>query len=206
MAHTLISIWLLHLAAVASPGANVLLVSQLAAGGQRGSARFAGLGVVLGGGLWAGSAILGVHALFQLFPFLRLGIQVMGGAYLLYLAVRLWQSKPATRLDGTLAASPRAAFRLGMLTSLTNPKAAFFYGSVFAASFPAQPSAALQVAAVAVVLVNGFCWYMTLAYLFSRRRVRTAYARTERGANRVASLCIGGLGVGLLVSTVRAAR
>lgn len=45
MLSTLIGIWLLHVAALLSPGANVLLVSQLAASDRAGSAAFAALGI-----------------------------------------------------------------------------------------------------------------------------------------------------------------
>lgn len=58
---TLLSIWILHLASMATPGANVLLVSQLAASDRTQSAVFAALGITLGGFLWASSAVLGVR-------------------------------------------------------------------------------------------------------------------------------------------------
>lgn len=206
MAATLISIWLLHLAALASPGANVLLVSQMAASGRRDSARFAGLGVVVGAGLWAVSAVLGVHAVFQAFPVLRLSLQVVGGLYLLYVAIRAWRSEPGAWSEGALAVTPLQAFRLGLLTNVTNPKAALFYSSVFAASFPPEPTPALQSAAVAVVVANALCWYMVLAYLFSRQSIRNAYAGARKTASRVTAVCFGAFGIGLLVSTYRASR
>ena len=51
MIPTLISIWLLHVAIMLSPGANVLLVTQLAASDRTRSAVFAALGVTLGAGI-----------------------------------------------------------------------------------------------------------------------------------------------------------
>lgn len=206
MVATLISIWLLHLAALASPGANILLVSQMAASGRRGSARFAGLGVVVGAALWAISAVLGVHAIFQSFPFLRLSVQVVGGLYLLYIAIRVWRNEPGNWSESALAVTPFQAFRLGFLTNVTNPKAALFYSSIFATSFPAEPTHMLQTAAVAVVTVNAFCWYMVLSYLFSRPRIRDAYGRVRKSASRVVSVCFGVFGIGLLISTYRSYR
>jgi hypothetical protein len=70
-----------------------------------------------------------------------------GGAYLLYLANRLWRSKPGPTEQAPVAVSRMKAFRLGLLTNLSNPKAALFFGSVFATSFPAHPEPALQVIA-----------------------------------------------------------
>ena len=206
MLTTLLTIWLLHAAALLSPGANVLLVSQLAASDRGQSAVFAALGVTLGAVAWATLAVLGVNVVFQVFPGLRLALQVAGGLYLLYVASRLWRSA-SPEVNGSVPAISRpAAFRLGLLTNITNPKSALFFGSVFAASFPAAPAPLLQVCAVVMIVVNALAWHLLLAYLFSRPRVRAAYARTRTQANRVASAAMGLLGLGLLLATFREAR
>lgn len=206
MLATLLTIWLLHVAALLSPGANLLLVSQLAASDRGKSVLFAAFGVTLGALLWATFAVLGVHTVFGAFPGLRLGLQVLGGAYLLYVATRLWRSTGPELGKPAPAISRSTAFRLGFLTNITNPKSALFFGSVFAASFPAEPGVALQISAVAMIVVNALCWHTLLAYLFSRPRVRAGYARSRNTANRVASALLGVLGLGLLVSTFREAR
>jgi len=189
-----------------SPGANVLLVSQLAASDRARSAAFAALGVTVGAGIWATCAVLGVNAIFQSFPGLRLALQMVGGLYLLYVASRLWRSSGVIVNGSASSVSWSAAFRLGLLTNITNPKSALFFGSVFAASFPAAPSPFLQAAAVTMVVVNALCWHTLLAYLFSRARVRVAYSRTGSVANRIASVAVGALGLSVLVATFREAR
>lgn len=206
MLSILLTIWFLHVAAMMSPGANVLLVSQLAASDRARSAVFAALGVTAGAAIWALCAVLGVNAIFQVFPGLRLALQVAGGLYLLYVASRLWRSGGVALGSSGPTVSSRAAFRLGLLTNITNPKSALFFGSVFAASFPASPSPALQAAAVAMIVANALCWHTLLAYLFSRERVRLAYARTRGTADRIASAAVGALGLGLLTASLREAR
>jgi threonine efflux protein len=206
MLSTLLTIWLLHVAALLSPGANVLLVSQLAASDRGRSAVFAALGVTLGALMWATFAVLGVHAVFGAFPGLRLGLQILGGVYLLYVATRLWRSRGPELGEPAPPVSKSTAFRLGFLTNITNPKSALFFGSVFAASFPAAPSLALQVSAVAMIVINALCWHTLLAYLFSRPQVRATYARTRTRANRIASVAMGLLGLGLLLASFREAQ
>lgn len=56
MLATLAAIWLVHVAALITPGANVLLVSQLAASDRTRSAAFAAFGVTTGAALWSASA------------------------------------------------------------------------------------------------------------------------------------------------------
>lgn len=206
MLSILMTIWFVHVAAMVSPGPNFLLVSQLAASDRGRSAGFAALGVTLGALVWVTAAVLGINAVFKLFPGLRLVLQLTGGMYLLYVAVRLWRSN-GPDLKRVVSRVPNAAaFRRGLLTNITNPKSALFFGSVFAACFPPAPSPLLQFCVVVMIVANALCWHMLLAWMFSRPRVRTAYARVRTTANRVASVAVGALGLSLLVATVRQAR
>lgn len=208
MFSVLFTIWLLYLAVLLSPGANTLLVSQLAASDHSRSALVAALGVAVGSTLWCTCAVFGIHVIFVVFPAMRLALQIAGGIYLLYLASRLWRTSSGAVASMTLRASQgaAAAFRLGLLTNMTNPKAALFFGSIFAASFPASPGKALQLAAIVMVLVTSGCWHLFLAYLFSRTSVRAGYARSRGTFNRMAAVAVSSLGVGLLWSTLREAR
>ena len=133
-------------------------------------------------------------------------MQIAGGVYLLVVASRLWRSGATALIESSASVSRRAAFRLGFLTNITNPKSALFFGSVFAASFPAAPSPLLQMAAVAMIVTNALSWHILLAYLFSRAQVRSGYSRVRGLANRMAAAVVGVLGLGLLVATLRDAR
>ena len=209
MLSILFSVWLVHTAVLISPGVNFILLSQLAASDKSNTASLAVAGICTGTLVWATSAVLGVHALFQLFPSLRLALQVTGGIYLLYVASKLWRSGAIAAEDvqtQALVISPLAAFRLGFLTNITNPKPALFFSSVFAAAFPASPGALFQVTAVAMVVANALAWHFFLAYMFSRPSIRTAYARSRSTVNRVAGAIVGALGLSLLVNTYRETR
>ncbi|WP_224982572.1 LysE family translocator [Geomonas agri] len=208
MFSVLLTIWLLYAAILLSPGANTLLITQLAASEQGRSACVAALGVALGSTLWCVSAVFGIHVIFVVFPAMRLTLQVGGGIYLLYIASRLWRASSGamTRMELRASKSAIAAFRLGFLTNMTNPKAALFFGSIFAASFPATPSRALQVAVIVMVMVSSSCYHLFLAYLFSRDKVRAGYARSRGTFNRIAAVAVSSLGLGLLVATLREAR
>lgn len=204
----LLTVWLLYVAVLLSPGANTLLVTQLAASDQARTARFAALGVAVGSTIWCICAVLGIHVFFVVFPAMRMALQIAGGVYLLYIASRLWclSSSSSAELGVRPSKTSMAAFRLGFLTNITNPKAALFFGSVFAASFPPFPTRTLQLTAIVIVMVTSGCWHMLLAHVFSRNSVRSGYARARGIFNRVASLGVSALGLGLLVATYREAR
>jgi threonine efflux protein len=195
----LLAIALLHWVVMVTPGPNVLVVSNLAASGSRKAAFFAAIGVTAVAGIWSALAVLGVGAVFAAHPYLRLAVQVAGGLYLFYVASRLWgstSSAPAVR-SGSL--SPSAAFRLGFLTNILNPKSALFFGSVFATALPAQPSWLLLLVAVLLVVLNALVWHGFLALAFSVPRVQLAYERKRKAIGRTAAALVGAFGVRLLV-------
>jgi threonine efflux protein len=122
------------------------------------------------------------------------------GLYLFYVAVRLWRSQ---QIDATGAAdrvSPVAAFRMGFLTNILNPKSALFFGSVFATALPPNPSAELLAASVGLVLVNALVWHLFLAFAFAATPIQNAYACQRQRLNKVASVLVGFCGVRLLVT------
>jgi len=208
MFSTLLTIWLLYVAVLLSPGANTLLVTQLAASDQGRTARFAALGVAVGSTTWCICAVFGLHVFFVVVPAMRLALQIAGGVYLLYIAWRLWcgTAGPHPEQEAGPSKSSLAAFRLGFLTNITNPKAALFFGSVLAASFPPAPGKTLQLTVIVLVMMTSGCWHMLLAYVFSRTSVRSGYARSRGTFNRVAACAVSTLGLGLLVTTLREAR
>lgn len=208
MFSTLLTIWLLYAAILLSPGANTLLVTQLAASDDGRSARVAALGVALGSTMWCVCAVFGIHVIFVVFPAMRMTLQVAGGIYLLYLASRLWGGSSDADSARLVRASKSslAAFRMGFLTNMTNPKAALFFGSVFAASFPASPGKALQAAVIVMVMASSAGYHLFLAYLFSRNSVRAGYARSRATFNRIAAVAVSSLGLALLVATFKEAR
>ncbi len=206
MLATLLSIALLHWVVLVTPGANVLLISQLAASGHRRAACFAALGISMVALLWSTLAVLGVSAVFAAHPSLRIALQAAGGFYLCYVAFRLWRSGTGKATGASKALGAIAAFRMGFLTNIMNPKSALFFGSVFATSLPPEPSTALLLPAIALVVVNALCWHFFLALAFSQARVQAVYAAQRKGLARVAAVLVCAFGLRLLFASVREVR
>ena len=206
MLTTLLTIAALHWLALITPGVNMLLISQLAASGQRRAAGFAALGVTSVAFTWSVLAVLGVGTVFTLYPSLRQAFQLAGAAYLLYVAVRLWRASAEGAASSWQYLSPLAAFRMGFVTNIMNPKSALFFGSVFATALPEAPSGQMMVAAVCLSVTNTFCWHMFLALAFSHSRVQAAYSRQSKRLSRLAGALVGVFGVRLLVVTVEELR
>lgn len=206
MAPTLLTIAMLHWVALLTPGPNTLVISNLAAGGSRRAAVFAALGITAVAGLWSFLAVLGVNAIFTAHPYLRLTVQIAGGGYLLYVGLRFWRVGTPGREGLPQNLGSLAAFRIGFLTNILNPKSVLFFGSVFAAALPAESPRLLLGLSVLLVIINALAWHTFLAVAFSHARIQAAYARSRLLVGRAAGALIGIFGMRLLLAAVSQLR
>ena len=127
-----------------SPGPSFVLVSRVAIASSRTHGLASALGMGLGGAIFAALAVLGLTALLMQFEWLYLILKLLGGAYLIYIGIRIWRgaSEPLTTSgagETAKAISVSRAFFLGLITQLSNPKTSIVYASIFAALMPPSP-------------------------------------------------------------------
>ncbi len=187
---------------VVSPGPSFLMIARSSVSVSRQAGLAASVGMGLGGVLFAGLALFGLHSLLTQFAWLYAGLKIVGGLYLLWMAYRLWRgaSVPLTvTADGPTAPTGLwRAFTLGFVTQISNPKTAVVYGSIFAALLPAEPSSWLLLALPPSVFVVEAGWYAIVAFAFSAEQPRAAYLRSKGWVDRVAAAAMGGLGLRLV--------
>ncbi|EAR51677.1 Putative threonine efflux protein, RhtB family protein [Oceanicola granulosus HTCC2516] len=196
-AAALFTILAIHLAAAISPGPSfVVAVRTAAASGFRPAAGLA-LGFGIGAALWATLALAGLALLFELVPGLLTALKVIGGAYLVWLALKMWRHADAP-LAVTGTAGPTrfaAAVRTGLFTFLANPKTAVFFGAVFIGLVPPGTGTGWLAAIVALVLLDEVLWYLLVARLFSLPRARAAYLGAKAWVDRGLGGALGVLGL-----------
>lgn len=103
--------------------------------------------------------------------------------YLIYLGIKTIRNAHQPLLTGQsspVALSRNKAWQVGFLTDIGNPKAAVFFGSLFATLLPPNAPPGLLVSAVAVVVAIEFIWYCSMAYLFALQMVAAFYRRAKR--------------------------
>lgn len=192
---------------VVSPGPSFVLVARTAIAVSRRDGLAAALGMGLGGVIFGTLALVGLAAVLARVEWLYLGLKLLGGFYLIYLAVNIWRGASAPVVvpkTATGAASgPTRSFLLGLTTQVSNPKAAIVYASVFAALLPpAVPGWVYIVLPVLIFLIET-AWYVVVALAFSATRPRTAYLRSKRWIDRLAATVMGLLGARLIAETAR---
>ncbi len=201
----LLTLWLVHLMAVMSPGQSFIVVSRTALGSGRPAGIAAALGMGAGILPWAIGAMLGLAVVFAQLPWLYAALKILGGLYLIYVAVRVWQhaSDAVAVSGGEAVMSAPAAFRHGFLAQLANPKVAMFYGSIFVAILPPSPPGWLIGVIFAILLVNEIGWFALVAIFFSSERPRRAYLTVKPVVDRVMAVLLGLLGAKLIEGAVR---
>lgn len=194
-----------HLLAVISPGPSLLVVARTAVSSSRAAGAWVALGLGLGTLVWAVAALFGLGLLFAAAPWLYAGLRIGGALYLLYLAVMLWRHAgdplpvgPGDSPAGTRPALGAAgAVRLGLLTQLSNPKVAVFFGSIFVALLPPVVPGWMAAALLVIVFANEVGWYLGVAVAFSTPRLRDGYARLKAWIDRATGSVLAALGLRL---------
>ncbi len=198
---------LVHLLAVASPGPDFAVVVRESVTQGRRVGSWTALGVGCGISVHVAYSLLGIGlivsqsiVLFNLFKWLAAG-------YLLYLGWRALRARPmsldtADEVGTTSDRSPWQAFVVGFVTNGLNPKATLFFLSLFTVVISADTPLLVQ-AGYGVYLAGATAlWFLLVAWLFSRDRVRAGFARMGHWFDRLTGAVLIGLGVRLAVSEI----
>jgi threonine/homoserine/homoserine lactone efflux protein len=188
----LATVWFVHLLAAASPGPAILMAARTGVTQGFVTGMWLSLGIGAGALVWAVAALFGMATLFALAPALLWVFKIAGGLFLCWIAFQMWRHAPEPLdlpREGVTPRSPWSAFRLGVLTQLSNPKPAVFFGAVFVNTIPAGTSLPWLALILALVLLNELACTLAVARAFSLDRPRRAYQRGKTVIDR----CFGGL-------------
>lgn len=168
---SVIAILAVYALAVLLPGPSFIVITRASLGVGRAAGIMAALGTTAGVAVYATTALLGISALVAALPWLVTAIQVLGGAYLVYLglsALRAALSK-GSGLAGTggFPRSERSSlmrnFGKAFLVSLGNPKIAAFFFGLFAPLVGPSNSADTRLFVLCGVVLIDLAYHQALA-------------------------------------------
>ncbi|MDT7845250.1 LysE family translocator [Streptomyces justiciae] len=191
---------------VAMPGADFTVVVRNALVSRRAGVASA-LGVAGGLLLHTALAVAGVAAVLAAVPALFRALQLLGGAYVLYLGVRTLRSlsRADTAVEeesGTGAVRP---LRQGFVTNALNPKAPITFLSLLPQFVPAgQPALPRTLLLALIVVALALVWFPAVALLVDRLGRWLRRPRAARLVAAVTGTALTVLGVVLLLEPLLA--
>ncbi|WP_130619691.1 threonine export protein RhtC [Dyella amyloliquefaciens] len=201
-----LTIAVVHLVALLSPGPDFFFVSQTAVSRTRRQAMFGVIGITLGVVVWSALALAGLQLVLQRLAWLERLISIAGGLYLAWMGVKMLRG--AIRAPATLAGEPQqvlqqsdwATLRAGLLTNLSNPKVVIYFGSVFSAFLGDGVSAGARWGLWSMVVVETLLWFTVVAGVFALPAMRRGYLRLSRWIDGLAGAVFVAFGLHLIFS------
>ncbi len=185
------------LAALLSPGAAMLFITRATVTGGRAAGIATGIGLGTAAALWTLAALLGLEAVFALFPWTYTALKMGGALYLIWIAVHTWRN--ARSPLGKAPAPKGRAILSGMLLNFGNPKSMLFAAAVIVVVFPQG----LAVTDIALIIANHWLleliFYTGLAVVLSTPQVRRGYISLKPLFDRIAATLLGALGLRLIL-------
>jgi len=191
------------LIAGASPGPATLAI----AGTSMASSSLHGLalasGVVTGSLFWSITAAFGLGAIMLANAWILEVVRVLGAGYLIFLGFKSARSAMTPgklKLHGLIHASAKRAYFKGLALHLTNPKAIFYFGSLYSIGIPAgTPPSSLFIVIAAMVLL-GMVIFLGYALLFSSEFIRRSYLRLRRWFEGIFAIAFTLAGIKILTT------
>ncbi|WP_426446787.1 threonine export protein RhtC [Siccibacter colletis] len=200
-----LTVAMVHLVALLSPGPDFFFVSQTAVSRSRKEAMMGVLGITAGVMIWAGVALLGLHLILEKMAWLHNIIMVGGGLYLCWMGYQmlrgaLKKGEPTTDAPAIELAHGGRSFVKGLLTNLANPKAIIYFGSVFSLFVGDSVGSAERWGIFVLIAVETLAWFSLVASLFALPKMRRGYQRLAKWIDGVAGVLFAGFGIHLIIS------
>ncbi|NMH61045.1 LysE family translocator [Alteromonas ponticola] len=203
-----ITIALVHLVAVASPGPDFAIVVRNSVAFGRRIAIWTSIGIGLGILLHVAYSLVGLSVVIKTTPWLYAAISYLAAAYLLYLAYGALRSGPGgpnplnqSAADGNIQRaqiSTKKALWIGFLTNGLNPKATLFFLSLFTAIISVDtPLSVKTFYGVYLAFATGV-WFCFLSYLLSTSKVANLIGTKGYWLDRVMGVLLIGLAAKLV--------
>ena len=174
------------------PGADFAMVLRQSIAHDRRAALFTSAGIATSILVHGSYTLLGLGVIvgnsLMLFNILKWA----GAAYLVWLAISALRSPPPQPpAESDLVGAKRgdfAAFALGFLTNLLNPKAVLFFLALFTTLVSARTGGDIKVIYVLCMSLMLFAWFALVSVFFTTASVRQGFFRFGRWFNRVTGI------------------
>lgn len=198
-----LTVVIVHLLAVASPGPDFAIVLRQSLTAGRKAAIWTSLGIGMGILVHIAYALLGLGLIIsqsvQVFSIIKLA----GAGYLIYIGWKSLRAKPDSTAASSEAAelsrsySPSQSLRIGFLTNVLNPKATLFFLSLFSVIIkPDTPQGVQLVYGLYMSIATGI-WFCGLSLVLTQPRVQRGFSQFGHWVERSMGVVLIALGIRL---------
>ena len=166
-----ITVALLHLFAVASPGPDFFLIARQSTLYGRDISIWASLGISIGILMHSFLSIAGIYVLLSLYPDFIFYMKIIASLYIASIGVRTLlvnsQIEISTLSDQKNITATKS-FVMGFFTNALNPKAFLFFIMVFSLISNTNPSNETKILLGVYMAVATFIWFTLISISFSK--------------------------------------
>lgn len=201
-----LTVALVHLLAVASPGPDFAMVMRQSLVAGRKAALWTSVGIALGILLHVAYSLLGLGLLIAQSVELFSLVKLIGAAYLLYIGCKSLRAAPAPPSESQEQVSPLRnypalrALRVGFLTNALNPKATLFFLSLFSLIIRPETPHIVQLGYGLYMSLATGLWFSGLSLVLTQPQVRRGVARFGHWAERLMGGVLIALGIELALA------
>ncbi|WP_221794072.1 LysE family translocator [Oceanobacter mangrovi] len=204
-----VTVALAHFLALLSPGPDfVLLVKNSVRHGVRSSVGVAG-GIALANAVYILLCLAGVGSLLAASLPVMIALKILGGLFLVYLAVMALAARKSSYQDIAVGGSAEASgqpvlsgFATGFMSGILNPKNLLFYLSLFTVVLTPDVNHGFKWLLGAWMTLVVFCWDVAVVYLLSGARVRQHFSRLAFYIDKVTGVILGAIGLSIVKSSL----
>lgn len=189
--------------AIVSPGADLAMVMRQSLVHGRRAAIFTSFGVGTSLMFHVTYTILGLGLIISQSILLFNIVKWLGVAYLIYIGV---QSLRAGKMSLAIAEGPAVkaqsglkAFGLGFAANALNPKAVFFFLSIFSTMVSMGTPVAVKFGYGLVMAACLIAWFVGVSFFLTTPKMRAAFERAGQWIDRTSGLVFIALGLKLAV-------
>ncbi|UPA24175.1 LysE family translocator [Shinella oryzae] len=191
--------------AIVSPGADLAMVMRQSLVHGRRAAIVTSFGVGASLMFHVTYTILGLGLIISQSIYLFNIVKWCGVAYLIYIGIKALRAGKADlsleAVEGREGAksdqSALRAFGLGFLANALNPKAVFFFLSIFSTVVSAHTPIAVKFGYGLVMATCLIAWFVGVSLFMTTPRMRTAFSRASQWIDRTSGLVFIALGIKL---------
>ncbi len=202
-----LTVALVHLLAVMSPGPDFILISRNSLIYSRKVGVYSAIGLGLGILVHVTYSLIGIGFIISRSILVFSIIKFLGAGYLIYIGYKCLKAKPnqevTTQVEQKANISPWASIKMGFLTNVLNPKATLFFFALFTQVIAPETPKIIEVLYGIEMSVATFVWFALVAIVLSHNIIRQRFSKIQHYTERFFGVVLVALGIKVALSSAK---